>query len=58
MIAPKLAPDTDPADPGGEALEAHCRRFVETNYHPSGAAGSARAMIRKPSSIRACGCAE
>ena len=26
----------DPADPGDEALEAHCRRFVKTNYHPSG----------------------
>jgi choline dehydrogenase-like flavoprotein len=26
----------DPADPGDEALEGHCRRFVKTNYHPSG----------------------
>ena len=26
----------DPADQGDEALAAHCRRFVKTNYHPSG----------------------
>jgi choline dehydrogenase-like flavoprotein len=26
----------DPADSSDEALEAHCRRFVKTNYHPSG----------------------
>lgn len=26
----------DPADLGGEALAAHCKRFVKTNYHPSG----------------------
>ena len=26
----------DPADPSDEALAAHCRHFVKTNYHPSG----------------------
>ena len=26
----------DPADTSDEAMEAHCRRFVKTNYHPSG----------------------
>jgi choline dehydrogenase len=26
----------DPTDPSDETLEAHCRRFVKTNYHPSG----------------------
>lgn len=26
----------DPADLGDEALARHCRRFVKTNYHPSG----------------------
>ena len=26
----------DPADPSDEALSEHCRRFVKTNYHPSG----------------------
>jgi choline dehydrogenase-like flavoprotein len=26
----------DPRDLGDEALLAHCRRFVKTNYHPSG----------------------
>jgi choline dehydrogenase len=26
----------DPADLGDEALMAHCRRLVKTNYHPSG----------------------
>ncbi len=26
----------DPADIGGEAMRAHCKRFVKTNYHPSG----------------------
>ena len=26
----------DPADLSDEALVAHCRRFVKTNYHPSG----------------------
>jgi choline dehydrogenase-like flavoprotein len=28
----------DPADLGDDALLAHCRRFVKTNYHPSGTA--------------------
>ena len=26
----------DPGDLGDEALASHCRRFVKTNYHPSG----------------------
>jgi choline dehydrogenase len=26
----------DPRDPSDEALAEHCRRFVKTNYHPSG----------------------
>ena len=26
----------DPDDPSEEALMQHCRRFVKTNYHPSG----------------------
>ena len=26
----------DPKDMGDEALATHCRRFVKTNYHPSG----------------------
>ena len=28
----------DPSDRSDAALEAHCRRFVKTNYHPSGTA--------------------
>jgi choline dehydrogenase-like flavoprotein len=28
----------DPADRSDEALAAHCRRFVKTNYHPAGTA--------------------
>ena len=26
----------DPADPSDEAFDINCRRFVKTNYHPSG----------------------
>jgi choline dehydrogenase-like flavoprotein len=32
-----------PDDLSDEALEAHCRRFVKTNYHPSGTARMGRA---------------
>ncbi len=33
----------DPADLSDEALAEHCRRFVKTNYHPSGTAKMGRA---------------
>jgi choline dehydrogenase-like flavoprotein len=28
----------DPAEPGDEAIAAHCRKMVKTNYHPAGTA--------------------
>jgi choline dehydrogenase-like flavoprotein len=33
----------DPANLSDEALAEHCRRFVKTNYHPSGTAKMGRA---------------
>ena len=41
----------DPADLTDEALTAHCKRFVKTNYHPCGTAGWGRGTTRWPCSI-------
>jgi choline dehydrogenase len=55
----------DPADLGDEALMAHCRRLVKTNYHPSGtcrmgasndplAALDAKFRLRGVDNLRVC----
>lgn len=55
----------DPSDLGDEAIMAHCRRFVKTNYHPSGtcrmgarndpmAVLDARLRVRGIESLRVC----
>jgi choline dehydrogenase-like flavoprotein len=47
----------DPKDLGDEAIAKHCRRFVKTNYHPSGtcrmgAAGDPRAVLDSRMRVR------
>jgi choline dehydrogenase len=55
----------DPADLSDEALKAHCRRFVKTNYHPAGTARmgadgdpmavlDARMRVRGVEGLRVC----
>ena len=55
----------DPAELGDEAILAHCRRFVKTNYHPSGtcrmgpggdplAALDSRLRVRGVEALRVC----
>lgn len=55
----------DPNDLGDEAILAHCRRFVKTNYHPSGTARmgpagdplavlDSRLRVRGVESLRVC----
>jgi choline dehydrogenase-like flavoprotein len=47
----------DPKDLGDEAIAKHCRRFVKTNYHPSGtcrmgAAGDPRTVLDSRMRVR------
>ncbi|WP_289036340.1 GMC family oxidoreductase N-terminal domain-containing protein [uncultured Roseibium sp.] len=55
----------DPADVSDDALRAHCKRFVKTNYHPSGTARmgadgdhmavlDARMRVRGVEGLRVC----